>query len=168
MSSTGCVWIAGSVALVAKMKLLFKSFSSLNALTLGPSWGDSITQVWPEIERLSHIFAVAPFSCGIKYLTAAASILGAKINYTPTSYELFPAKTLSCPWSQLSLLITELARAEHAPHVPLIFQLVHIFFEFSIIFSFSATVWTFCALFAFVPFQLSEESWTVFFYLFRD
>ncbi len=39
---------------------LFESFSSLNALTLGPNLGDSITKVWPEIERLSHIFAVTP------------------------------------------------------------------------------------------------------------
>ncbi len=38
---------------------LFQSFSSLNTLTLG--FRDSITQVWPEIERLSNTFAVAPF-----------------------------------------------------------------------------------------------------------
>ncbi len=40
---------------------LFQSFSALNALTLGPSLRDSITKVWSEIERLSHIFAVTPF-----------------------------------------------------------------------------------------------------------
>ena len=40
---------------------LFKSFTSLNALTLGPSLRDSITKVWPEIERLSHIFDVTPY-----------------------------------------------------------------------------------------------------------
>ncbi len=39
----------------------FESFSSLNALTLGPNLGDSITKAWPEIERLSDIFAVTPF-----------------------------------------------------------------------------------------------------------
>ncbi len=43
-----------------RVKLL-ESFSSLDALTLGPSLGDSITKVWPEIERLSHIFALTPF-----------------------------------------------------------------------------------------------------------
>ncbi len=41
----------------------FKEVNDLNNLTLGPSLGDSITKVWPEIERLSHIFAVTPFMC---------------------------------------------------------------------------------------------------------
>ncbi len=41
---------------------LFESFSSLNNLTLGLSLGDSITKVWPEIDRLSDIFAVKPFN----------------------------------------------------------------------------------------------------------
>ncbi len=41
---------------------LFESFSSLNALTFGPSLRDSITKVWPEIERLSDVFAVTPFT----------------------------------------------------------------------------------------------------------
>ena len=39
----------------------FKEQNDLNNLTLGPSLGDSITKVWPEIEGLSHIFAVTPF-----------------------------------------------------------------------------------------------------------
>ncbi len=42
---------------------LFESFSSSNVLTLGLSLRDSITKVWPEIEGLSDIFAVPPFSC---------------------------------------------------------------------------------------------------------
>ncbi len=37
---------------------------SLDALALGPSLSDSITKGWPEIDRLSHIFAVTPFTCG--------------------------------------------------------------------------------------------------------
>ncbi len=44
-----------------RVKLL-ESFSSLNALTLGSR--DCITMVWPEIERLSDIFAVTPFNSG--------------------------------------------------------------------------------------------------------
>ncbi len=40
---------------------VFKEENDLNNLILGPSVGDSITKVWPEIERLSHIFAVTPF-----------------------------------------------------------------------------------------------------------
>ncbi len=36
---------------------LFESLSALNASTLGPSLRDSISKVWPEIERLSHTFA---------------------------------------------------------------------------------------------------------------
>ncbi len=40
---------------------LFESFSSLNDLTLRPSLRDSITKVWPEIDRLSDIFAITPF-----------------------------------------------------------------------------------------------------------
>ncbi len=39
-----------------------KEENDSNNLILGPSGGDSITQVWPEIERLGHIFAVTPFS----------------------------------------------------------------------------------------------------------
>ncbi len=41
---------------------LFESFSSLNASTLGPSLRDSISKVRPEIQRLSDIFAVTPFT----------------------------------------------------------------------------------------------------------
>ncbi len=40
---------------------VFKEENNSNNLTLGPSWEDSTTKVWPEIERLSHIFAVTPF-----------------------------------------------------------------------------------------------------------
>ena len=42
----------------------FKKENDSNNLTLGPSLGDSITQVWTEIERLSDIFAVTPFGSG--------------------------------------------------------------------------------------------------------
>ena len=47
---------------------LLESFSSFNVLTLGSSFRDSITKVWSEIERLSHIFAVTTFShvCKLK------------------------------------------------------------------------------------------------------
>ena len=40
----------------------FKEENDSNNLTLWPSLGDSITQVWTEIERLGDIFAVTPFS----------------------------------------------------------------------------------------------------------
>ncbi len=40
----------------------FKEENDLNNLTPGPSLRDSITKVWTEIERLSHIFAVTPFT----------------------------------------------------------------------------------------------------------
>ncbi len=53
-------WVMESPKLGQRVKL-FESFSSLNALTLGPSSSDSITKVWPEIERLGDIFAVSPF-----------------------------------------------------------------------------------------------------------
>ncbi len=39
----------------------FKEENDLNNLTLGASLEDSITKVWPEIERISDIFAVTPF-----------------------------------------------------------------------------------------------------------
>ena len=39
----------------------FKEENDSNNLTLGPSLRDSVTKVWPEMERLSHIFAVTPF-----------------------------------------------------------------------------------------------------------
>ncbi len=35
--------------------------NDLNNLTLGPSLRDSITKMWPEIERFSDIFAITPF-----------------------------------------------------------------------------------------------------------
>ncbi len=47
---------------------LFESYSSLKALTLGPSSRDSITKVWPEIERLMDIFAVTHFTYICIYL----------------------------------------------------------------------------------------------------
>ncbi len=55
-------WVMASPKLGPRVKL-FESFSSLNTMTHGPSLGDAITQVWPEMERLSHIFAVPPFIC---------------------------------------------------------------------------------------------------------
>ncbi len=39
----------------------FKEENDSNNLTLGPSWGDSITKEWPAIERLADIFAVTRF-----------------------------------------------------------------------------------------------------------
>ncbi len=60
LSISGHTWVMESLKLGQKVKL-FESFSSLNALSLGTSLGDSITKVWPEIERLIDIFAVTPF-----------------------------------------------------------------------------------------------------------
>ena len=40
----------------------FKEENDSNNLTLWSSLGDSITKVWSEIDRLSDIFAVTPFS----------------------------------------------------------------------------------------------------------
>ncbi len=60
LSISGHTLVMESPKLDQRVKL-FKSFSSLNALTLGPSLGDSITKVWSEIERLRDIFAVTPF-----------------------------------------------------------------------------------------------------------
>ncbi len=45
----------------------FKEENDWKALTLGPSLGDSITQVWSDMERPSHIFAVAPFKRRRRY-----------------------------------------------------------------------------------------------------
>ncbi len=39
----------------------FKEENDSNNLTLGSSLGVSITKVWPNIERLTDIFAVTPF-----------------------------------------------------------------------------------------------------------
>ncbi len=58
LSISGHTWVMESLEPRVK---LFESFSSFNALTLGPSLRDSITKVWPEYERLSDIFAVTPF-----------------------------------------------------------------------------------------------------------
>ncbi len=59
LSISGHVLVMEAPKLGPRVKV-FKSFSSLNALTLG--FRDSITQVWPEIERLRDIFAVTPFN----------------------------------------------------------------------------------------------------------
>ena len=47
-----------------KLVRAFKEENDLNNLTLWTSLGDSITKVWPEIERLMDIFAVTPFRSG--------------------------------------------------------------------------------------------------------
>ena len=47
-------------SLIPRVKVS-KEENDWNNLTLGPSLGASITKVRPEIERLSHIFAVTPF-----------------------------------------------------------------------------------------------------------
>ena len=60
LSISGHTVVMESPKLDQRVKL-FESFSSLNALTLGPSLGDLTTKVWPEIERLVDIFAVAPY-----------------------------------------------------------------------------------------------------------
>ncbi len=43
----------------------FKEENDSNNLTLWSSLGDSITKAWPEIERLSNIFAVTLFNCAL-------------------------------------------------------------------------------------------------------
>ena len=60
---TAKMWLSLSISvhpwvLESPQLILFESFSSLNALTLG--LGDSSTQGWTEIERLSHILVVTP------------------------------------------------------------------------------------------------------------
>ena len=59
LSISGHALVMESPKLDQRVKL-FESFSSLNALTLWPSLGDS--KAWPEIERHCDIFAVTPFS----------------------------------------------------------------------------------------------------------
>ncbi len=59
LSISGHTLVMESPKLGQRVKL-FKSFSSFNALTLGPSLRDSITKVWPKIERLSHILSLHP------------------------------------------------------------------------------------------------------------
>ncbi len=57
--------MSGHTLVMESLKLRVKAFkeeNDSNNLTLEPNLGDSITQVWPDIERLSHIFAVAPSS----------------------------------------------------------------------------------------------------------
>ena len=68
-----------SLKLVVKV---FKEKNDLNALTLRPSWGDSIAKVWPETKGLSHIFAVTPFI----YVRAMSVCLSA----SPTSGPIVP------------------------------------------------------------------------------
>ncbi len=60
LSISGHTWVMESLKLGPRVKA-FKEENDLNNLSLGPSLGDSIIQVWPEIERLSDIFAVTPF-----------------------------------------------------------------------------------------------------------
>ncbi len=52
--------VTESLKLGPRVKAL-KEENDSNSLTLGPSLGDSITEVWTEIEKLSDIFAVTPF-----------------------------------------------------------------------------------------------------------
>ena len=61
LSISGHTIVMESPKLDPRVKL-FESFSSLNALTLGPRLGDTITNVRPEIERLSDIYAATPFT----------------------------------------------------------------------------------------------------------
>ncbi len=58
LSISGHTLVMESPELGPRVKL-FESFSSLNALTLGPSLRDSITKVWPGIERLRDISALS-------------------------------------------------------------------------------------------------------------
>ncbi len=58
--------ISGHTLMMESLKLglrvtTFKEENNSNNLTLGPSLEDSVTKVWPEIERLIDIFAVTPF-----------------------------------------------------------------------------------------------------------
>ncbi len=64
LSISGLTLVMESPKLGQRLKLL-ESFSSLDTLTLG--FRDSITKVWPEIERLSNTFAVTPFSVDTQY-----------------------------------------------------------------------------------------------------
>ncbi len=59
LSYSGHTLVMESLKLGPRVNAL-KEENDSNNLTLGPSWGESITQVWPEYERLSHIFAVTP------------------------------------------------------------------------------------------------------------
>ncbi len=52
----------------------FKEENYWNSLTLGPSLGDSITRVRPEIERLIDIFAVTPFSSNLALAWTVVSL----------------------------------------------------------------------------------------------
>ncbi len=56
---SGHTWVMESLELGLRVNAL-KEENDSNNLTLGSR--DSITQVWPEIERLSDIFAVIPFT----------------------------------------------------------------------------------------------------------
>ncbi len=59
LSNSVHTWVMESPQLGPRVKA-FEEENDANNVTLGPSWGDSITKVRPEIERLSHIFAVTP------------------------------------------------------------------------------------------------------------
>ncbi len=60
LSLSGHTLVMESLKLGPRVKV-FKEENDLSNLTLGPSLEDSITKVWPEIERFSHIFAVTSF-----------------------------------------------------------------------------------------------------------
>ncbi len=64
LSISGHTWVMESLKPRVKA---FKEENDLNTLTLGPSLGASITKTWPEIERLSHIFALGSFNVWYLY-----------------------------------------------------------------------------------------------------
>ncbi len=74
LSISGHTLVMESLKLDPRVKA-FKEEKDSNNLTLGPSLGDSITKVWPDIERLSHIFAVTPF----RYVDAGGAVGGGLI-----------------------------------------------------------------------------------------
>ena len=59
LSICGHAWVMESLKLDPRVKVFMEENDS-NNMTLRPSLVDSITQVWPEIERLSDICAVTP------------------------------------------------------------------------------------------------------------
>ncbi len=61
LSISGHTLVMESPKLGSRVEAFREEYDS-NNLTLWPSLGDSITKVWPEIERISDIFAVTPFN----------------------------------------------------------------------------------------------------------
>ncbi len=53
---------------------VFKEENDSHNLTLGPSLSDSLTEVWPEIERISHIFFAVTAFKGSKAVWSASCI----------------------------------------------------------------------------------------------